>query len=64
MNKPQYKDYVKPNDKFWRDNLMKILKCWYFEDCTWNIDSWSKYGVSDADKKKVEREFFRILNKK
>ena len=66
MNKPNkvnYSNYVKPNDKFWKDNFMKVLLCWYFEDCTWNIDKWHSYNISESDKKKIEREFFRLLEK-
>ena len=66
MNKSQsnYRNYVKPNDKFWRQNLIKILTCWYYEDCTWNIDNWHGYGISESDKKRIEREFFMELNRK
>ena len=47
MNKPNkvnYSNYTKISDKFWRDNMMKVLKCWYYEQFTWDIDNWHKYG--------------------
>ena len=62
MNKPNkvnYSNYTKISDKFWRDNMMKVLKCWYYEQFTWDIDNWHKYGISEADKKKIIKEFER-----
>ena len=63
MNKIK-SDYVKLSDRFWRNHFMNVLKCWYYEDCTWNIDKWKNYGISEGDRKKIEREFFRQLEKK
>lgn len=58
-NKKNYKNYQKPSDRFWKDNLMKILDCLYFEEATWAIDRWSSYGVSVDARKKIEEEFER-----
>jgi len=49
--------YKKPNDQFWKNCLMKVLAAMYHEECTWASDQWQKYGISNADKGKIEEAF-------
>lgn len=59
MAKLKRKAYYKTSDKFWREKLMQILHCLENEELTWSIDNWSRYGVSTADRKRIEQEFIR-----
>ncbi len=54
--------YQKPSDKFWRDCFMKVLECFEQEELTWSKDNWQKYGVSNADRARIEQEFRRWQN--
>ncbi len=49
----------KPSDKFWKENFMKVLNCLSNEELTWSKQNWNKYGVSIADQKRIEQEFYR-----
>lgn len=60
----KYKRHVKLSDKFWKENLLKILECLYWEEGTWLTDYWQKYGISISDRKKIESEFDRRMNEK
>jgi len=53
------KKYQKPSDKFWRENLMKILHCLQYEELTWSKQHWKDYGISSSDQRKIEQEFAR-----
>ncbi len=54
--------YQKPSDRFWRENFMKVLKCLAFEELTWSVENWQKYGVSTADRRRIEQEYRRWDN--
>lgn len=57
---------VKVSDKYWKINLMKILECLEFEELTWSQDNWHNFGISNADKKKIEQAYenYQRQNKK
>lgn len=59
MAKLKRKAFQKTSDKFWRQKLMQILHCLSNEELTWSVDNWSQYGVSTADRKRIEQEFDR-----
>jgi hypothetical protein len=48
----------------WENTLMKILECWYWQEGTWNSDHWHEYGLSDFDKKAIDKSFESFLKNK
>jgi hypothetical protein len=48
---------VKVSDKYWKENLMKVLQVFAEHELTWHRDYWSDYGISHSDKKKIEQAF-------
>ena len=53
---------VTPTDRFWKTLFMKVLDSMYNEEATWSQPHWQKYGISNADAKKIEQEFDRFKN--
>lgn len=56
-----FKKRPAPSQTFWRESFMKVLSCLYWEEATWGANEWDKYGVSEADRKRIEQEFDRHL---
>jgi hypothetical protein len=57
---------VKVSDKYWKENLMKVLQVFEHEYLNWSSDQWHAYGISNADRKKIEQAYenYQRQNKK
>jgi hypothetical protein len=54
---------IKVSDKFWKENLMRVLECLEYQEMTWARDHWQEYGISNSDAKKIESEYARYASR-
>ena len=54
----------KLSDRFWKETFMRVLEALYWNEASWSLDTWPQFGISNSDRKKVEKEFERWINKK
>jgi hypothetical protein len=47
----------------WRANFMKVLEVLYFEEATWAQSRWADYGITEKDKKLIEKEFEKHMSR-
>ena len=52
---------TKLSDRFWKETFMRVLEALYWNEATWSLDVWPQFGISNADRKKVEQEFERWM---
>jgi hypothetical protein len=61
MKTTKSKKTKSPQSVDWRANLMKVLEVLYFEEATWAQSRWADYGITEKDKKLIEKEFEKSL---
>jgi hypothetical protein len=44
---------------FWRKKFMQVLEVFHDAELHWNKEFWSEYGITDADRRLIEKEFAR-----
>ena len=54
---------IKVSDKFWKENLMRVLECLEYQEMTWARDHWQEYGISNSYAKKIESEYARYASR-
>ncbi len=59
LTKKQYSNKKATSDQFWRRKFMQVLEAIHDDSLHFNLESWSKYGVSDHEQKVILKEFDR-----
>ncbi len=59
LTKKQYSNKKASSDQFWRRKFMQVLEAIHDDSLHFNLESWSKYGVSDHERKVILGEFER-----
>jgi len=59
LTKKQYVKKKASSDNFWKRKFMQVLEAIHDDTLHFNLDNWSKYGVSDHEKKVILAEFDR-----
>ena len=59
LTKKQYTKKKATSDNFWRRKFMQVLEAIHDDSLHFNLNNWSKYGVSDHERKVILKEFER-----